>query len=422
MEGALKMSEVTYQPSQPSQPPPSTFHSFGRLPTEVRIMIWNAAEELQSGHVIEVCNLPDHYDNSGVPSSFEWYAIPCRCKRKCFGPPLALVNRESRGISLKRRSKCFGQWVNWEKDIIFIGERVGHLHNTGFLHALEKENCRQKLKYLAIDYDCWSNSRCYFCTRRKECTPAAMVSRLPQLQRLVFTRIMDTWRDGNEINTRHPSIFINQYRYPNDKEVCNDLVEFENERFFKWLSQKKYEETDIWDPLPQKIDMWRCNANDSIGIEPYMIGSYKAIKDLDDKHRYSLDGNCGLALVQFDKIKGAYWWEPDDDENEIEFLKDWLQEDFHDLKSVRNTFPGDPDYTTWTPPEINFAILQPTAPSCFTENWEGLEREWIPYTEAYWAKDLPKTYEARDKSKDSSVGQHIEKCAKLYTAEVMGVV
>ncbi|ESZ97052.1 hypothetical protein SBOR_2543 [Sclerotinia borealis F-4128] len=409
---AREMREAASHPPLP----PSTFHSFSKLPNELRTMIWNAAEDSQPAHVIEVCNIPDLYDHEGTPTSFQWFAIPCGCKKRCFEPPLARVNRESREIALKRRSRCFGRWVDWDKDIIFIGDRVGHLHNTGFLHALEQQNCREKLKHLAIDYDCWNTSSNNPCTRRKECTPAAMISRLPQLHRLIFSQSSGAWRDGNEVKPHSPDYRVNEWRYSSRSlrprifdlqynRVLDDVIKFESESFSKWLSQNRYDKTDVWNHLPEQVDAWKCHAIDREGVG-LSAGSRKAVRGLDDGRIYGLNGNCGVALIQLDKIEGASWWEPGDD-HQMGFLRDLFEKNFDALKSTpRDIYPGDPDYDIWTPPELNFAILRRTASSCFADDWEGLEREWMCYEEACWARDFTKSYEARDKSKDYPAGQH----------------
>ncbi|CAD6446756.1 ffea0b3e-48f6-4700-adc1-f561343add27-CDS [Sclerotinia trifoliorum] len=394
--------------------PPSTFHSFSCLPTELRTMIWNFAEDSQPGHVIEVCNIPNHFDNTGRPTSYEWYAIPCRCKKRCFEPPLARVNQESRKVALNRRSRCFDHWVDWKKDIIFIGSRVGHLHNTGFLRALELRNCREKLRYLAIDYDCWHTSRIFMCTVKKECTPAAMISRLPGLQKLTFARTVGAWRDGSEFRSHDPGYIMDEWRVlqPHIQPGYDDLVKYEKEKFSQWLLYNNYEETDVWNSLPEKPDMWRCYSNfhDATGEKP---GSYKPNTCLDDESRYGGDGNCGVALIQFDKVENAYWWGPGGED--FSFRMDWMLKEFDQLKCIsRSRYPGAPDYTTWTPPEIDFALTRKTAPSCFTDDWEGLERQWMYYGEAAWARDHPESYKARDKSKDYPAGQHLGTYKKLY--------
>lgn len=405
------------QPPQPSEP---TFRLFPRLPTELRVSIWNMAEDSQPGHVIEICNIPAHWDNAANPNSFEWYAVPCGCEKRCLDPPLARVNHESREIALKRRLRCFDRWVDWEKDIIYIGDRVGHLHNTGFLQALEKHNCREKLKYLAIDYGCWDHSHYYPCTRRTECTPAAMISRLPKLQQLIFAKTSGAWRDGNEKEYHEPCYFTNRYRDVGNPDydfegdhVYFEQQQFEIELFDMWRSKNGFNVDDVWIDLPEKVDRWRCEDTD--GFDD-MLGSCKAVVRAEAERKYSFDGNCGIALVPLEKIDRGYWWDPDVD-GEIPFIQDWVKDEFDKLKfKPRNKAYGDPDYTTWTPPEIKITIIRKTAPSCFTSDWDGLEQDWMTYAEACWARDFPTSYEARDKSKDYPPEQHFSTYSKLYSA------
>ncbi|KAM0136106.1 hypothetical protein ACHAP3_004727 [Botrytis cinerea] len=399
--------------------PPSTFHSFRFLPIELRTTVWNFAEDSRSGRLIEVYNIPNHYTITGRPTSFEWHAVPCGCKKRCFEPPLARVNHESRNVALKRRSKCFGQWVDWDKDIIFIGSRVGHLHNTGFLHALEVQNCREKLKYLAIDIECWEKSQLFPCTRKTECTPAAMISRLPRLQKLVFAHASGAWRDGTEFEVQHPGHFHDMWRNfdiveDGMKANFDDLVESEEEKHEEWILENYYKGIDIQKALPENVDKWRCydDSHVEIGESP---GSYRP--DHFDQYNHHHGGSCGTALIKFEKIENAYWWGPSDYENDYYFLKDCIQSEMNKLRSISGKkVHGDPDYNTWKQPEIDYALIRRTAPSCFTEDWEGLEREWMYFGEALWAAGHPKSYKARDKSKDYPAGQHLQSYKKLYPA------
>ncbi|KAB8291306.1 hypothetical protein EYC80_009992 [Monilinia laxa] len=429
-QGAKRLLEAASQsrPLPPSNPQRlSTFHPFSDLCLDLKTLIWNAVENLDPGHVVEVCNRPSHYNDNGTPISFEWYAVPCGCKKRCFEHPLSRVNREFRKIALKGRSRCFGQWINWEKDIIFIGDRVGHLHNTGFLQALENEGCREKLKFLAIDYDCWDNSIGYPCGGVIECSPITIISQLPQIKRLVFTHNAGIWRDGNETKFHQPNYCKNNYRHANNVEHpdFNTLNKSQHEDFCRWLSRNGHEQKDglrLPDLPAEKKDMWRCNSEDNIQLHERMLGSYKHVKSLDDEREYDLNGNCGIALVPFDKIEGGYWWTPPDDiedENEhdsdMSFLKDSIQAQFKKFKPKSgNNSLEDSGSSSWTVPEITYAITRRTAPSCSTNDWEGLEKDFMIYNEACWANQFTQNYELRDKSKDYPPGQHIEDFVKLY--------
>ncbi|QSZ28914.1 hypothetical protein DSL72_003420 [Monilinia vaccinii-corymbosi] len=423
-------------PPSPSPPPPpplsptpsSTFYPFPRLAPELRFMIWNAAEDSIPGHVIEVCNIPDHYDDHETAISFEWRAVACGCEKRCLEPPLSRVNRESREVSLKRRSKCFGRWVNWEKDIIFIGDRVGHLHNTGFLQALEKQGCREKLRHLAVDYECWDHTVKYPCPRGDSCScdSVAIISQLPLLQQLTFTKYSGAWRDGTETKPQDPNYCMNAYRvYDNDHPDIEDIRRSKHEGFCRWLSQIGHEENNALHPptLPaEKNDRWRCGAEDIEKFHEGMLSSYKPVESLHDERKYGLNNNCGIALVAYDKIEGVYWCEFDD-EDDVDTLQDDMRKKFDRFKIASgDESPGDPKSTTWTPPALNYAILRRTAPSCSTSDWEGLERDWMTFDEAYWAAKFTENYKKRDKSKDYPAGQHHHTFEEVCVAADMLII
>ncbi|KAA8567100.1 hypothetical protein MFRU_007g02070 [Monilinia fructicola] len=429
-QGAKLLLEAASQspPPPPSDAQPfSTFHLFSDLCLDLKTMIWEAAEALHPGHVIEVCNRPSHYNIDGTPISFEWYAVPCGCEKRCYEPALLSVNRESRAIIRKKMSWCFGTWVNWNKDIIFIGDRVGHLHNTGFLQALESQGCRDKLKTLAIDYECWENSVGYPCGGIVQCNPATIILQLPQIKRLIFTQHAGIWRDGNETKYHQPNYCKNNYRHANnvDHPDFNALAQSQHEDFCKWMSQNIDGQKDFFkfpDLPAEKKDMWRCNSEDARQLCEGMLGSYKHVKSLSDEREYGVNGDCGVALVQFDKIEGGYWWNPPDDiedeseyDRDLSFLEDSIQAEFNKLKpNSRNGALEDSGSTSWKIPEITYALVRRTAPSCSTDDWEGLEKDFMIYNEACWANQFTENYELRDKSKDYPPGQHIEDFVELY--------
>ena len=68
--------------------------------------------------------------------------------------------------------------MNWSIDILYIGERVGHLHNVGFLAEVERGDGLEALKTLAIDDEVWDETRMRHGHMRggfKRCSPQGIV-------------------------------------------------------------------------------------------------------------------------------------------------------------------------------------------------------------------------------------------------------
>jgi hypothetical protein len=153
----------------------ATFTLFLKLPTEIRLMIWQAA--LPGPRIIEAL-----YD-------FEWADDGESCKNKLIRtnqppPPTLHICRESRKEALKRyiqvgkigqgedeldfcyalidplKDTLFFPWVNHDRwDIIF---RLQYSFIGGDLYTQEFKN---KLQYLAIDAEVWiEHSHCDYLT------------------------------------------------------------------------------------------------------------------------------------------------------------------------------------------------------------------------------------------------------------------
>jgi hypothetical protein len=153
-------------PTCHNQPPPSkpitySFTPFKRLPTELRHYIWELA---RSGpRLIEVYPRPKARDEEGRVTSYKWRSTKCACILACYSP-LSLhhhTSHEARLVASRtgKYSRAFGTWINRDIDILYIGERVGHLHNVGFLSEVAKEGGLKTLKALAVDDDVWDESR-----------------------------------------------------------------------------------------------------------------------------------------------------------------------------------------------------------------------------------------------------------------------
>ena len=311
---------------------------------------------------------------------------------------------------LRHRTFAFGTWVDWSRDTLYIGQRVGHLHNTGFLQALEKERGREKVRRLAVCDDCWDHSRCQHPGKRdkwKKCSPAGVISRLPNLKSLVLVQNSGAWRDGNELGKHEAPYMVRAWMDEDWIWEDEDRWAFEEKKFW----EGREEEVVMREPDP-----WRCGGEkDSLIPHP---GSYKPQTDDKKERAFGYNGHCGLALVPFDKVENACWYDANDKvEDEIAWVLGRLEEEFKELKSDATqmlTDHEDFDYKNWKPPRVELALDRKTAPSCMEEDAKGLERDYMTYGEACWARDFPKEYAKRDKRKDWPPGQHASKYEKRF--------
>ncbi|KAM3075696.1 hypothetical protein ACMFMG_007827 [Clarireedia jacksonii] len=359
-----------------------------------------------NARVIEVYNIPDNYSRDGRINSFAWHAIRCDCPRRCYQEPaIASVNREAREIASSGRSKFLGQCVYWDMDIIYIGDKVGHLHNTGFLKALEKEGCRYKLKYLAIDLDCWLNIEyielCRSTTLR-ECTSAAMIARLPNLVELILPRRLGGWKDGSQTLNRESGFTIEHFRrlgWPDDQDGYQPLTIAEARLKERWHTLNRFT-TPVFEDDP-----WKCGDGELVHYPGTFYASWHVYKDAPwrvHKAGHHANSNCGVAFIPTDNIQ----WFSDQKTDQEACLKNLLMEEFKRLKFLTKAYPGDPDWTTWTPPGVTFPLVRRTAPSCFVDDAKSLEQDWISYPEVFLARRYPASFQARNRSGDFPVGQH----------------
>jgi hypothetical protein len=93
-----------------------SFSLFPRLPTEIRLKIWQLA--LPPPRIIELYSIPS------TPTSLPTFKpVPCDCLANCdIYPAIAAVNRESRSLFLSKFVFCFGTHVCWKQDTIYIHE------------------------------------------------------------------------------------------------------------------------------------------------------------------------------------------------------------------------------------------------------------------------------------------------------------
>ena len=116
---------------------------------------------------------------------YRWRAHRCECEHNCHSPlVVSQVCRDARRIFKRVEgtyTRCFGTYINWERDTLYIGDRTGHLHNTEFLKAVDLAGGLGKVRHLAVHEDVWretkkrhGNVRAEF----KRCGPVGVVQQL----------------------------------------------------------------------------------------------------------------------------------------------------------------------------------------------------------------------------------------------------
>jgi hypothetical protein len=121
------------------------------------------------------------------------------------------VCRKSRRIFKRvegQYERCFSTYINWEHDILYIGDRTGHLHNTEFLKAVELAGGLGKVKNLAVHEDVWNETRNRHGNQSQEfkrCGPVGVVQQLG-VEHLTIVGKAGLFRDGaeffNEVDER----------------------------------------------------------------------------------------------------------------------------------------------------------------------------------------------------------------------------
>jgi hypothetical protein len=186
---------------------------------------------------------------------------------------------------------------------------------------------------------------------------------------------------------------------------------FEDEDQWNW--QQKWEDQVCM----RQPDPWRCRRGKKEVLIPHP-GSYKPQTCDEAERQYSSEGHCGLALVPFNDVENACWYDAKDEvKDEIAWVLRRLREEFEELKMDVTQMQEDHedfDYKNWKPPKVVLALDRKTAPSCMEDDWEGLERDYMSYGEACWARDFPKEYKRRDKRKDWPPGGHLSRYEKRF--------
>lgn len=115
--------------------------------------------------------------------------------------------------------------IDWERDILYIGDRTGHLHNTEFLKTVELAGGLGKVKNLAIYEDVWAETNQRHGNQSQEfkrCSPVGVVQQLG-VQNLTIVGKAGFFRNGtefwNEVDER-------EWLWNNDTEA-DDLDEYE---------------------------------------------------------------------------------------------------------------------------------------------------------------------------------------------------
>ena len=50
------------------------------------------------------------------------------------------------------------------------------------------------------------------------------------------------------------------------------------------------------------------------------------------------------------------------------------------------------DWAAWSPPKIKLALCRRTAKSCYVQDWDGLEKDWMDQEELDFADQTPEKY------------------------------
>lgn len=96
--------------------------------------------------------------------------------------------------------RCFGTYINWARDIFYIGDQTGHLHNTEFLKTIELAGGLGKVKNLAVHEDVWAETRDRHDNQSQEFKRYGPVGVVHQLgvERLTIVGKAGFFRDGTE--------------------------------------------------------------------------------------------------------------------------------------------------------------------------------------------------------------------------------
>jgi len=210
----------------------------------------------------------------------------------------------------------------------------------------------------------------------KRCSPCAIVQELAGLETLIMVNQAGGWRDGNE--------------------VLDGTTDFPRPWLFGDESEDEDEDDDEDERgIPEdEDDFWLVQDADS--------RAYKPNSRDEDERRYSPSGHCGLALVDYSKIpigEGEDAWGID-----CISAREAVQSIKQDFRAMRSDHPQmyeedeDEDserfinWDRWVPPKVELALFQKTAKSCYLQDWDGLEKDWIDDEEVAWANWSPHQY------------------------------
>ncbi|KAL3424473.1 hypothetical protein PVAG01_03754 [Phlyctema vagabunda] len=191
-----------------------------------------------------------------------------------------------------------------------IGERVGHLHNTGFLKAVQEADGLEKLRHLAIeanilhDEDFPHGIEWY---SFKRCSVPGMLMHLRALRTITIVG-KSLWRDGNELIDEID--FDREWLWDGsdaeDSTADEDSDEEGNEQV---VSQADFPRDHIQHEISQSSssadydvhcqDPWNCDVPTS-----FEKWGHKQNTSDEREQRFGYNGECGLALVPYEDIKG----------------------------------------------------------------------------------------------------------------------
>ncbi|KAH9223196.1 hypothetical protein DL95DRAFT_440888 [Leptodontidium sp. 2 PMI_412] len=199
---------------------PPRFKPIARLPPELQCRIWELA--CPGSRLIEVYPRQRCRNDFKEVVNFGWQAHRCECEHNCNSPlAISQVRQESRRVFNRvegEHVKCFGTHINSEKDILYIGDRTGHLHNTEFLKAIDMAGGLGKVKNLAIHEDVWADTKARHGDENREfrrCGPVGVVHQLG-VKQLTIVGKTSFFRDGTEF---HNEVDEREWLYNSDSEV-----------------------------------------------------------------------------------------------------------------------------------------------------------------------------------------------------------
>jgi hypothetical protein len=148
-------------------------------------------------------------------------------------PPFAVARacRESRRIFARvegQYARCFGTWICWERDILCIGDRKGHLRNAEFLKTVDLAGGLGKVHHLAIHEAVWRETHVRHgddFMRFKKCSPTGIIAQLG-VEHLTIVSKAGFFRDRNEF---WDGFDERQWLWNNDTELDDYLKQLDDQ-------------------------------------------------------------------------------------------------------------------------------------------------------------------------------------------------